>query len=122
VLHCYETGKQWFVGGYRLVGETNLQRCKRIIRDEELKYIAHLERSPKVIERFLRHRRIERPEQITGEHLAELWSTHGIEPDVVEAYFEMPGGFSESLHEDCLRAREREKAATRAKYNRRSRT
>jgi hypothetical protein len=48
VLHCYETGKQWFVGGYRLVGETNLQRCKRIIRDEELKYIAHLEGRPKL--------------------------------------------------------------------------
>ena len=114
VLHCYETGKQWFVGGYR-GGETNVQRCQRIIRDEELKYIAHIERSPKTVERFLRRNRIEGPEQITGEHLAVLWSTHGIEPDVVEAYFRMPGGFSESLHEDCLRAREREKDKTQGR-------
>lgn len=68
-----------------------------IIRGEEEKYLALLDRAPKIVTKWFKHR------EVTGETLAQLWHTHGLDVSVVEAVI---GTQSTAMHEAFQRARD----------------
>lgn len=72
-----------------------------IIRREEERYIKLLERAPKIVKKWFAKR------EITGESLAALHHTHGIDPTTVE---DVLGRDLESrLHDDYVTAWKRHK-------------
>lgn len=84
-LHCWETGRQWFVGWrWSLTQESNVERVQRIIREEEEKDIRLQTGAPKTLERFMRKHRIANPHDLTGDQLATLHHTHGLDREMVE--------------------------------------
>jgi len=103
VLHCREHKKQWFVGNLRMVKDKfdNVKYVQEIIRSEEEIYLKLLENAPKTIAKFMRKYKISDPKDLSGELLAILRHTHGLDPSVVEGACNIL--FSSSQHE-CFQA------------------
>ncbi|MDZ4250278.1 MAG: hypothetical protein U0990_09345 [Candidatus Nanopelagicales bacterium] len=101
VLHCFETGKMWHCGAFRAVNP-NVHRVQKLIHNEEELYIRLLNAAPKSIKRFLRHHQLSGPADLTGELLAILHHTHGLDPTIVEGATGVE--FPQGIHNEYLAA------------------
>jgi len=115
VLHCREHKKQWFVGNLRTIKDEfdNVLHMQSIIRGEEEIYLKHLDNAPKIIEKFMRKHKISNPKDLSGELLAILQHTHGLDPSVVEGACNVI--FSSEQHDCYQKAFEEHKITGKGK-------